>query len=163
LVLSPAGMAAVGMLIVSGTLLSRGVDARYLMAAGMIVLAIGNFWLGQLNLEVGPWQVVWRRVVGVARLSPCFPPPHGPALLYLPKEARGAAVGLLALLRNEGGSVGTSLAQIIEQRREQFHTLRLGEGLDVLNPNLSEWLARSQQFFMQHNGDAPLSNQLALE
>ena len=40
----------------------------------------------------------------------------------------------LALLRNEGGSVGTSVAQIIEERREQFHTLRLNESLDKLNP-----------------------------
>ncbi|HTO48237.1 MAG TPA: MDR family MFS transporter [Burkholderiales bacterium] len=163
LVLSPAGIVAVAMLVVSGTLLSRGVDARYLMAAGTIVLAIGNFWLGQANLEVGPWQVVWRRVVVIAGLSMCFPPLNVAAFLYLPKETRGAAVGLLALLRNEGGSVGTSLAQIIEQRREQFHTLRLGEGLDALNPNLSEWLERSRQFFMQHTGDGPLSNLMALK
>jgi MFS transporter, DHA2 family, multidrug resistance protein len=163
LVLSPAGVAAVGMLVVSGTLLQRGVDARYLLAAGMIVLGIGNFWLGHLNLDVGPWQVVWRRVVVIAGLSACFPPLNVAAFLYLPKEARGAAVGLLALLRNEGGSVGTSLAQIIQQRREQFHTLRLGDGLDALNPALTDWLQRGQQFFMQHNGDGPLSKQMALE
>lgn len=163
LVLSPAGVAAVLMLVVSGTLLQRGVDARYLMAAGMIVLGIGNFWLGQLNLEVGPWQVVWRRVVVIAGLSACFPPLNVAAFLYLPKETRGAAVGLLALLRNEGGSVGTSLAQIIQQRRVQFHALRLGDGLDALNPALGEWLQRGQHFFLQHTGDGPLSTVLALK
>ncbi|HTO05915.1 MAG TPA: DHA2 family efflux MFS transporter permease subunit [Myxococcota bacterium] len=163
LVLSPAGLAAVVMLVVSGTLLQRGVDARYLMSAGVILLAVGNFWLGQLTLDVGPWHVVWRRLVVVAGLSMCFPPLNVAAFLYLPKETRGAAVGLLALLRNEGGSVGTSLAQIIQQRREQFHTLRLGDGLDALNPALADWLRRAQEFFMQQTGDAPLSSQLALE
>ena len=163
LVLSPAGLAAVAMLIVSGTLLSRGVDARYLMGAGVILLAVGNFWLGQLTLDVGPWQVMWRRTVVVAGLSMCFPPLNVAAFLYLPKEVRGAAVGLLALLRNEGGSVGTSVAQIIQQRREQFHSLRLGDGLDPLNPALAEWLERGRQYFLRQTGDGPLSKLLALK
>ena len=163
LVLSPAGLASVAMLIVSGTLISRGADARYLLAAGMVVLAVGNFWLGQLNLDVGPWQVVWRRSVVVAGLSACFPAVNVAAFLYIPKEMRGAAVGLLALLRNEGGSVGTSLAQIIQQRREQAHTLRLGEGLDPLNPMVREWVQRGQEFFLGQNGDGPTSNLMALE
>jgi len=55
------------------------------------------------------------------------------AYLYTPPLLRGAAVGLLSLLRNEGGSVGTSLAQTMQERRDQFHTLRLGESLDPFN------------------------------
>jgi MFS transporter, DHA2 family, multidrug resistance protein len=163
LVLSPAGLAAVVMLVISGTLLQRGVDARYTIGGGVVLLAVGNFWLGQLTLDVGPWHVMWRRLVVVAGLSACFPPINVAAFLYLPKEVRGAAVGLLALLRNEGGSVGISLAQIIEQRREQFHTLRLGDALDPLNPALAEWLDRSRSFFLQQNGDGPLSNLMALK
>jgi DHA2 family multidrug resistance protein len=69
---------------------------------------------------------------------------------------------LLALLRNEGGSVGTSVAQIIQERREQFHTLRLNENLDPLNPPVNNLLTRGQAFFLQHNGDAVLSHQMAL-
>ncbi len=72
---------------------------------------------------------------------------------------RGAAVGLLALLRNEGGSVGTSVAQIVQQRREQFHILRLNESLDALNPAVHHLLAQGQAFFLQHTGDASLSHQ----
>jgi DHA2 family multidrug resistance protein len=163
LVLSPSGLAAVLMLIVSGALLSRGVDARYLMAAGMLALAVGNFWLSSLNLEVGPWQVVWPRAVVVAGLSLAFAPLNVAAFIYLPKEMRGSAVGLLALLRNEGGSVGTSVAHILHERREQFHALRLDEALDPLNPALSQWFQRAQEFFMRSNGDAPRSQLLALE
>src|SRR5262249_12943082 len=85
------------------------------------------------------------------------------AFLYIPKELRGAAVGLLALLRNEGGSVGTSIAQIIHERREQFHTLRLNEGLDVLNPAVNHLLARVQSFFLQQTGDESLSRQMGLQ
>ena len=40
------------------------------------------------------------------------------AFPYIPPQLHGAAVGLLALLRNEGGSVGTSVAKTIHDRRE---------------------------------------------
>ena len=43
-------------------------------------------------------------------------------------------MGLLAFFRNEGGSVGTSVAKTIQERREQFHVLRLNEKLDALYP-----------------------------
>ena len=91
-----------------------------------------------------------------------FAPLNVAAFIYLPKEMRGAAVGLLALLRNEGGSVGTSVAQIIQERRDQFHTLRLNENLDNLNQPLTTLLAHGQTFFLQHTGDPVLSHQMAL-
>jgi DHA2 family multidrug resistance protein len=132
------------------------------MACGLITMALGNYWMAHLNLDISPWDVVWPRVVVIAGLSMLFAPLNVAAFIYLPKEARGPAVGLLALLRNEGGSVGTSVAQIIQERREQFHTLRLNENLDKLNPPVNHLLTRVQAFFLQHTGDAPLSHQMAL-
>ena len=132
------------------------------MAGGLATMALGNYWMAHLNLEIGPFQVVWPRVVLIAGLSMMFAPLNVAAFIYLPKEMRGAAVGLLALLRNEGGSAGTSVAQIIQERREQFHTLRLNEGLDRFNEPVNHLLTQGQAFFLQHNGDAPLSHQMAL-
>jgi MFS transporter, DHA2 family, multidrug resistance protein len=163
LVLSPAGLFAVLMLFVVGMLLGRGVDARYLMAAGLLTMAAGNYWMAHLTLDIGPWQVVWPRVVVIAGLSMLFAPLNVAAFLYIPKQLRGSAVGLLALLRNEGGSVGTSVAQIIQQRREQFHVLRLNERLDALNPTVNQLLERGQALFLQYTGDASLSHQMAVQ
>jgi MFS transporter, DHA2 family, multidrug resistance protein len=163
LVLSPAGVFAIAMLFIVGMLLTRGVDARYLMAAGLLMLAMGNYWMSLLNLNIGPWQVVWPRVVVIAGLSMVFAPLNVAAFLYIPRELRGAAVGLLALLRNEGGSVGTSMALTILERREQFHVLRLNEHLDTLNPAVHQFLAQGQALFLQRTGDAPLSRQLTVQ
>lgn len=164
LVLSPAGIGAVMMLFVIGFALGRGVDARILMACGLVVLAAGNYWMSQLNLGVSPWQIVWPRVVLIAGLSMIFAPLNVAAFLYIPKEMRGAAVGLLALLRNEGGSVGTSLAKTLLDRREQFHTLRLNESLDPLNPAVGGFLERATGFFMrQASGDGHHARQAALQ
>ena len=108
LVLSPAGISSISMLLVVGFLLGRGVDARWLIAAGLVVLAVSNYWMSQMNLEISPWQAVWPRMVLTAGLGLIFAPLNVAAFMYTPKHLRGAAVGLLALLRNEGGSVGTS-------------------------------------------------------
>ena len=67
--------------------------------------------------------------------------------------------GLFALLRNEGGSVGTSIAQTIQERREQFHLSRLNENLGQLNPHVQSFMERGQEYFMRLTGDPSLSHQ----
>jgi DHA2 family multidrug resistance protein len=163
LVLSPAGIFAIIMLAIVGRLLGRGVDARYLMAAGLFVLGVGGYWMSRLNLEISPWQIVWPRVVFIMGLSTIFAPLNVAAFLYIPPQLRGAAVGLLALLRNEGGSVGTSVAQTIQERRDQFHSLRLGENLDPLNPAVNSYLDQVQPGFLQQTGDPVAAKQMALQ
>src|SRR6202042_180460 len=83
--------------------------------------------------------------------------------LYTPVARRGAAVGLLSLLRNEGGSVGTSLAQTVQERRDQFHSLRLGEWLDPFNPAVRSFLDQASGPFQQQTGDPVAAQQLALQ
>jgi DHA2 family multidrug resistance protein len=85
------------------------------------------------------------------------------AYLYTSTAMRGAAVGLLSLLRNEGGSVGTSLAQTVQERRDQFHTLRLGEYLDPFSPAVRSFLEQAQARFLQQTGDPATAQQLALQ
>jgi DHA2 family multidrug resistance protein len=68
---------------------------------------------------------------------------------------------LLSLLRNEGGSVGTSLAQTFQERRDQFHTLRLDEYLDSFNGAAKSFLAQAQSLFLQQTADPVALQQLA--
>jgi len=104
---------------------------------------------------------VWPRVLVVLGLSMCFAPANVAAYLYTPLELRGAAVGLLSLLRNEGGSVGTSMAQTLHERRDQFHTLRLGEHLDPFNAAVSSFLEQVQTQAQLTTGDPAVVQQLA--
>ena len=147
------------MMLVVGTLLTRGTDARWLIAVGLVVTAAGCYWMSQMNLYISPWQVVWPRVVMICGLSMIFAPLNVAALKYIPQHLRGAAVGLFALLRNEGGSVGTSMAQTIQERREQFHLSRMDDTLGRLNPHVRSFLDRGQTVFLQQTGD-PARSQL---
>jgi DHA2 family multidrug resistance protein len=161
LVMSPAGFFAVVAMPFVGRALGRGTDARWLIAAGLLVMAVGNYWMSQMNLEISPGQVVWPRVMLVLGLSICFAPANVAAYLYTPPLLRGAAVGLLSLLRNEGGSVGTSMAQTMQERRDQFHTLRLGESLDSFNAAVISFLDQARAAFLQQTGDPVAAQQLA--
>ena len=159
--MSPAGIAAVLAMPIVGRLIGRRMDARWLIAAGLLLMAAGNYWMSQLNLDISPGQAVWPRVLVVAGLSVCFAPANVAAYLYTPLALRGAAVGLLSLLRNEGGSVGVSLAQTFQERRDQFHALRLGESVDHFNPAVASFLAQAQAGFLQQTGDPVAARQLA--
>jgi len=161
LVMSPAGFGALVAMPFVGLALGRGVDARWLIAGGLLVMAFGNYWMSQMNLEISPGQVVWPRVILIVGLSMCFAPANVAAYLYTPPLLRGAAVGLLSLLRNEGGSVGTSMAQTIQERRDQFHTLRLGELLDSFNASVVSFLDQARAVFLQQSGDPSAAQQLA--
>ncbi len=144
LVMSPAGLFALLGMPAIALLLRRGTDARWLLTAGLLVMTAGNYWMSQMNLDISPDQVVWPRVLVVLGLSMCFAPANVAAYLYTPLELRASAVGLLSLLRNEGGSVGTSMAQTLHERRDQFHTLRLGEHLDAFNSAVSAFVEQAQ-------------------
>jgi DHA2 family multidrug resistance protein len=106
-----------------------------------------------MNIYISPDLVIWPRVVTICGLSMIFAPLNVAAFKYTPQHLRGAAVGLFALLRNEGGSVGTSLAQTMQQRRLQFHVSRVGEFLDPLNQQVNDFSQRGQAVFFQESGD----------
>ena len=61
--MSPAGFFAVLAMPVVARLLGRGTDARWLLAVGLLVMAAGNYWMSQINLDISPGQVVWPRVL----------------------------------------------------------------------------------------------------
>jgi MFS transporter, DHA2 family, multidrug resistance protein len=163
LVMSPSGLFAVLAMPIVGRLIGLKVDARWLIAAGLLIMTAGNYWMSQFNLDISPGQAVWPRVLVVMGLSVCFAPANVAAYLYTPLALRGAAVGLLSLLRNEGGSVGISLAQTFQERRDQFHVLRLGEYLDPFNPAVASFLEQAQARFLQQTGDPAAAQQLALQ
>src|SRR6202034_1389105 len=161
--MSPSGIFAVLAMPIVGGLIGLKVDGRSQIAAGLLIMTAGNYWMSQFNLDISPGQAVWPRVLVVMRLSVCFAPANVAAYLYTPLALRGAAIGLLSLLRNEGGSVGVSLSQTVEERRDQFHVLRLGESLDPFNPAVRSFLDQASGPFLQQNGDPVAAGQVALQ
>ena len=106
LVMSPAGIIAVLAMPIVGRLLGLRSDARWLIAAGLLIMTAGNYWMSQLNLDISPGQAVWPRVVVVAGLAVFFAPANVAAYLYTPLALRGAAIGLASLFATRGAASG---------------------------------------------------------
>ena len=136
---------------------------RAMIAAGLVVMAAGNYWMARMNLQISIGQVIWPRMVLTLGLGLLFAPASVAAYKYVPLHLRGAAVGLLSLLRTEGGSVGTSMSATIQEPRQQFHLSRLGENLGPLNHHVQSYLGQTREFFMQWTGDPARSKQLAVQ
>ena len=161
LVLSPAGFFSVSMMPVVAVLLGRGTDARRLIFSGLVVMSMGFFRMATLSLAAGPSDFMWARVVQIVGLSLIFAPLSVAAYIYLPQNLRGAATGIFSLLRNEGGSVGTSVARTIAERREALHTLRLGESLTPFDPAVAAYTEPLAATYQQATGDPVASQQMA--
>ncbi len=162
-VLWPAGVFSLLTLLIVGRLLGWGIDGRWPMALGLLIMAASNYWMALMNLDLSPSLAIWPRVVLIVGLSLMFAPLNVAAFLYIPKHLRGAAVGVLALLRNEGGSFGVSMVQTIQERRNQFHTARAGEFLDSFNPETTSFLQQTQSALYQQSGDSAGSQQMAMQ
>ena len=157
LAMSPSGVSSLVAMVVAGILLGRGLDARWMIAAGLAIMAGASYWMARMNIEISIGQVIWPRIVLVAGIGLVFAPASVAAYKYIPVHLRGAAVGLCSLLRVEGGSVGTSMAQTFQERRLPFHTARINEFLDPLNPHVNTFLDQSRAFFVQQTGDPAVS------
>ncbi len=159
LVLSPAGFASMIMMILSAAILRLRLDARWLIGIGGAIMALSSSWLAMLNLQAGPLQIVWPRVVQMAGAGLMFAPLAAASVLYLPKTEMNNASGLYNMLRNEGSSVGIGLSTAVLQRRLQFHSFRLTESLQPLSTATTNALETSGRFFTQVTGD-PARGQL---
>lgn len=163
LVMSPSGASSMFAMMIVGVLLGRQVDARWMVAAGCVVMAVGSYWMARMNLQISPGQVAGPRMVLVAGIGLLFAPLSVAAYKYTPLHLRAAAVGLFSLLRIEGGSFGTSVAKAIVDRRHQFHTSRVGEFLDPLNSHVHTFMEQARGGFYQHTGDLSASRLGALQ
>lgn len=60
-------------------------------------------------------------------------------------------------------AASASVAQTIQERSDQFHSLRLGESLDPLSLDVNSYLDQVQSAFLQQTGDPIAAHQMALQ
>jgi hypothetical protein len=52
----PAGVFSIIGLVVVCSVIGRGGEARWLIAAGLLIMAAGNYWMALVNLYISPGQ-----------------------------------------------------------------------------------------------------------
>jgi len=128
--MAPRGMGSFLAMPVVGMLVAK-VDPRRLLALGICGGALTLYWLGNLDLSAGYWDVFWPQFIQGMSLGLIFVPLTTISMDPIPKETMGNATSLFNLMRNIGGSVGIALSTTMLSRRAQANIASLGEHVTI--------------------------------
>jgi DHA2 family multidrug resistance protein len=107
--------------------LSRKVDARKLIFAGLVGFAISAFELTPITVDWAFGELFLPQALRGVSLMLCMLPINQLALGTLPPDRIKNASGLFNLTRNLGGAVGLAAINTILQRRDDIHASQLAE------------------------------------
>ncbi len=123
---SPAGLVTMLEVPLIGWLMSKGTDARRMIACGIVTMTVGTYWCSLLNLGVAERDLILPRIVQVMGLGMTTVPLSTIMFRFLPADQTSNAAGIYALVRNEGGSIGIALSSTFLQRMTQAHQTYIG-------------------------------------
>ncbi len=124
--MAPRGIGSLIAMPLVGLSLSK-LDPRKVLAAGFLTGAWTLYWLSNLTLDAGYWDLFWPQFVQGVSLGLLFVPLTTVTMDPIPNEHMGNATSLFNLMRNIGGSVGIAATQTVLARHRQIHTSLLGE------------------------------------
>jgi MFS transporter, DHA2 family, multidrug resistance protein len=149
----PRGMASFLFMPLVGFLTGK-IDARKLLAAGLLLTAAAMFKVSFFSLNVGFWDFAWPLVLQGAGLGLIFVPLTTVSNDEVPKERMGNATSIFNLMRNIGASVGISSVATLQFRNMQTHINYLGQHVNQTSLRTQQTLAGLRQMFMAKGADA---------
>ncbi|HEY1337261.1 MAG TPA: DHA2 family efflux MFS transporter permease subunit, partial [Bryobacteraceae bacterium] len=150
--MAPRGVGSlIGMPLVG--LLVGKIDARKMVAFGLILGAVTLIWLGELNLNAGYWDIFWPQFIQGASLALLFVPLTTATMDPIPKEEMSNATSMFNLMRNVGGSIEIASSTTYLFRRQQFHTNLLGSHVTPYSPQAQAMLRAMEANMTAHGAD----------
>jgi DHA2 family multidrug resistance protein len=126
--LMPGGLVMMALMLVAAQAANH-IQPRYLMAFGMLLIAMAMWHSTSLPPDASFDYFVWSRIYQTVGLPFLFIPITIASYAELPANRTNQASALINVARYLGGTIGISMANTLLQRREQFHQLRLTENL----------------------------------
>jgi DHA2 family multidrug resistance protein len=158
--MAPRGLGSfIGMPMV-GLLIGR-IDPRKMVAFGLVAGAITLFWLGQLNLNAGYWDIFWPQFFQGLGLSALFVPLTTISMDPIPRERMGNATSLFNLMRNLGGSIGIAVTGTLLARRQQEYINVLGAHVTPFSQAARASMETARQGFIAAGSDPVTATQRA--
>jgi DHA2 family multidrug resistance protein len=125
----------------------RKIDGRIMIIAGFIILALGSFLLGEINLDISISSIIWPNVIMGFAIGMIFVPLTTIAMGSLPNEMIGTATGLYNLMRGMGGSIGIAVVTTLLARHAQLHQSVMVSHLTPYDPAFRESFHRLTELF----------------
>jgi MFS transporter, DHA2 family, multidrug resistance protein len=133
LAMAPRGLGVMSAMFLLGGIARRGYDTRPLVAFGFFLLAAATWQLGSLNLNMQISNFIWPTLVQGIGMGLVFPNLSAAALSSISREQMGYAASIYSMVRNIGGSVGTSVLTTIMLRKQQVQQSYLIEHVSVFD------------------------------
>jgi len=156
----PRGMASFVFMPVVGFLVAK-VDARKLLACGLLLTAAAMFEVSFFNLNVGFWDFALPLVLQGVGLGLIFVPLTTVSNDAIPRERMGNATSIFNLMRNIGASVGISSVEALQFRHMQTHLNYLGQHVNEGSARTQQTLTGLTQGFVSKGVDAVSAQQRA--
>jgi DHA2 family multidrug resistance protein len=153
LALMPGGLAMLVMMPLAGAITSR-VPAKYLIAFGMVLVAVAMWHMTSLNPDVGFSYFAWARVYQMIGLPFLFIPINTAAYADLPPAKTNQGSALINVARNLGGSFGISLANTEIAQQAQANQVVLVKHVTATSPVYRDTLHRAAEYFAAHGMSA---------
>jgi DHA2 family multidrug resistance protein len=128
---------------VAGMLIRR-FDARYVLAAGLAIAAIGLYWNQFLTTESGYWEVFWPQAFRGFGIIVCMVPANFLSLGTLPPMKLPNATGLVTVCRNLGGAIGLAALNTMRLNYTNLHNQELFAAADPTRPEVQAYLAEAE-------------------
>jgi len=158
--MAPRGMGSlIGMPMV-GIMIGR-IDPRKMVAFGLVAGAFTLFWLGQLNLQAGYWDIFWPQFFQGLGLSALFVPLTTISMDPIPRERMGNATSLFNLMRNLGGSIGIATTGSLLARKQQEYVNVMGAHVTPYSETARNALEAARQGFLAAGADAVTATERA--
>lgn len=137
-----------------GRLMTK-VDLRYMIAAGLIIFAIGSWQMTWITRDFDFYELLIPQILRGVGIMMAMIPVNNIALGTLPPSRMKNASGLFNLTRNLGGAVGLAVINTVLDTRTDLHIVRLQERVHWGNATATELLNMLTQKF-QGAGNASM-------
>jgi DHA2 family multidrug resistance protein len=145
----PRALVSALTLAITGSVLIRIFDARYLVTAGLVLTAFGTMLMSRYSMMVDYWAIARPGIWAGIGTGLFFVPLTAAAFASIPKAQYDEASGVYALMRGIGGSAGIAVVSWLFVRQTQIHWAELSQHITPFNRDLADYLA--------HHGLTPYS------
>src|SRR5438270_2606221 len=156
----PRGLGSFLFMPLVGILMGK-IEARKLLAAGLMIASFSIYQLSKLNLNAGYWDIFWPQLLQGTSMGLLFVPLTTITNGLIPKEQMGNATSLFNLMRNIGASIGIASVTTISARHSQAHMHDLAANVNQYSPATQSMLQAMKQAFLARGMDAATATQQA--
>lgn len=138
----PRGIVSAITLAITGSILIKLFDARWLVISGLIMTALGTLPMAYFSLYVDFWGIATPGMLAGVGTGLFFVPLTAVAFASIPREQYDEASGIYALMRGIGGSAGIAVVGWLFVRQTQIHFNELTGHITPFNYDVIPYLGQ---------------------